>query len=124
MAMELTKKVLLAEDDAAMQAALRTLLEIEGFTVAVATVLQTKNIIDLLHFIRAEQPDVVLLDYHLGQSNGLDVLRLLREDPAIAHTRVIMTSGMDVQDRCLAASAEDFVLKPFMPDELVSKLRG
>lgn len=124
MAMGLNKKVLLAEDDAAMQAALRTLLEIEGFTVAVATVAQTKNIIDLLQFIRTEQPDVMLLDYHLGQTNGLDVLRLLREDQAIAHTRVIMTSGMDVQARCLAASAEGFVLKPFMPDELINTLLG
>jgi len=35
-----------------------------------------------------------------------------------------MTSGMDVKERCLEAGADAFLLKPYMPDELMAKLRG
>jgi CheY-like chemotaxis protein len=117
-------KVMLAEDDETMVTVLQTLLEIEGFIVAVAPVQKGQAKVNLLDFIRKEQPDVMLLDYHLGETSGLDVLHQLREDPTTTRTRIIMTSGMDVQDKCLAAGADDFVLKPFMPDELIMKLRG
>ncbi len=115
-------KVMLAEDDLTMQSVLRTLLEIEGFLVSIAPVRQSQE--DLLRFIRSEQPDVVLLDVHLGDTNGVDLLRLVREDPNLTRTRIIMTSGMDMQDHCMAAGADGFLLKPFMPDELLQKLRG
>jgi CheY-like chemotaxis protein len=35
-----------------------------------------------------------------------------------------MTSGMDMKDQCLNAGANGFIMKPFMPDELIKKLRG
>lgn len=115
-------KVMLAEDDLTMRSVLRTLLEIEGFTVSVASVRRSEE--EILGSIRSEHPDVVLLDVHLGDTNGLDVLRLVREDPGLSQTRIIMTSGMDMQDKCMAAGADGFILKPFMPDELIQKLRG
>jgi DNA-binding response OmpR family regulator len=122
MVMGPTRKVMLVEDDLTMQAVLRTLLEIEGFAVTVAPL--RHDIADLLGSIHVEQPDILLLDYHLGDTNGLDVLRRLRADQDSSRTRVIMTSGMDLQERCLAAGADGFILKPFMPDELIQKLRG
>jgi len=122
MAVEPKIKVMLAEDDQSMQSVLCTLLEIEGFDVLSPPVRASQE--ELINFIRSERPDVVLLDYHLGDISGLDVLRGVREDPAISNTRVIMTSGMDMQSRCQAAGADGFILKPFMPDELIQKLRG
>ena len=113
---------MLAEDDLTMQAVLRTLLELEGFIVSTVPVRQSKE--DMLSFIRSEHPQVVLLDVHLGEISGFEVLRQVRDDPELSETRIIMTSGMDVQDRCLAEGANGFILKPFMPDELIQKLRG
>lgn len=116
-------KVMLVEDDASMQAVLRTLLELEGFQVIQAPDLRTAD--DLLSTIRAELPDTILLDVHLKNNvSGVDLLRALRSDPGMPKTRVVMTSGMAVKQECIAAGADDFLLKPFMPDELIKKLRG
>jgi DNA-binding response OmpR family regulator len=115
-------KVILVEDDASMQAVLRTLLEIEGFQVVTAPILQNQQ--ELVRFIMDEKSDVILLDVYLRDSSGIDLLRELRKDRDFAATRVIMTSGMAVKERCLAAGADGFLLKPFMPDELIEKLRG
>ncbi len=117
-----SSKVMLVEDDATMQAVLRTLLEIEGFQVALAKA--RPKIEELVQSIHNEKPDVLLLDVHLHDISGFDVLQRIRADAAIARARVIMTSGMDVKDRCMAAGADDFLLKPYMPDELMKKLHG
>ena len=115
-------KVLLVEDDSAMQAVLRTLLEIEGFLVSTAPGRICQQ--ELVAFIKGEKPDVMLMDVHLRETSGIEVLRELRNDNEFAQTKVIMTSGSDVKEKCLAAGANNFILKPFMPDELINKLRG
>jgi len=118
-------RLMLVEDDLSMQSLLRTLLELEGFQVLVPSN-QLEG--ELLATIVSEKPDVILLDVHLRDANGLDVLRKLRQVEGDAvparHTRVIMTSGMDVSDQCLAAGADSFLLKPYMPTELIRKLKG
>lgn len=116
-------KVMLVEDDPSMQAVLRTLLELEGFTVIQAGDVLTAEA--LLATIQAEQPDAILLDVHLRSNvNGVDLLREMRGIPGLPKTRVVMTSGMAMEEQCMAAGADDFLLKPFMPDELIQKLRG
>jgi DNA-binding response OmpR family regulator len=115
-------KIMLVEDDATMQSVLRTLLEIEGFQVTLA---QARNQLDeLVQSIHDAQPDAVLLDVHLRDVSGYDVLERLRADSTISGVRIVMTSGMDVKDQCMSAGADDFLLKPYMPDELIQKLRG
>ena len=114
-------RVMLVEDDPSMQSLLRTLLELEGFQVSVPG---NKPESELLATIRAEQPDVILLDVNLRDVSGIEVLRKLRSGEEANHTRVIMTSGMDVRDESMNAGANDFLLKPYMPSELIRKLRG
>jgi CheY-like chemotaxis protein len=115
------KKVMLVEDDAAMLAVLSTLLEIEGFQVLSP---QKKSLDEIVQAIRSDQPDTILLDVHLRDVSGYDVIEQVRKDPQINQVRVVMTSGMDVEDQCIAAGANDFLLKPYMPDELITKLQG
>ena len=112
-------KVLLAEDDITMVSLLKTLLEMEGYQVT--TLLDQKG--DLLENIRKEKPDVLLLDVYLGERNGVDILRQLRKSPDLKSIKVVMTSGIDKADECMAAGANAFLLKPYMPDELMEKLR-
>lgn len=111
-------KVLLVEDDATMLALLRTLLEIEGYQVVRLNINE-----EPLSVIRREKPDIVLLDVHLRNANGLDVMRQLRQDLEIARTRVLMASGSDVSLECKSAGADGFIMKPFMPDDLISAIR-
>ncbi len=120
--MTASNKVMLVEDDATMQAVLRTLLEIEGYQVALTP--NNPKMDDIIQSVRDANPDVLLLDVHLRDISGFDVVKRIREDSELSKARVIMTSGMDVKERCIAAGADDFLLKPYMPDELMKKLRG
>lgn len=113
-------KVLLAEDDRTMVSLLKTLLSMEGFqviTLAGATS-------DILEIVRREKPAIVLMDIFLGAENGIDVLRKLRQMPDLSKMKVIMSSGMNLRDECLAAGANDFLLKPYMPDDLLKMLKS
>lgn len=110
-------KILLAEDDLTMRGLLKTLLEIEGFDVLLSDA-SGDNIPEL---IKTTQPNFLLLDYHLRGVSGLDILRSIQN---IAQLPIIlMTSGEDRRDQCLEAGADGFILKPYMPDELINWLR-
>ncbi len=113
-------KVLLADDDHTMVSLLKTLLSLEGYTPV--SLLDKKG--DLLENIRQEAPDVILLDLHLGNRNGLELVRRIRASEDLKNIRVIMVSGVNKREECLAAGADDFVLKPYMPEELFAKIRG
>ncbi|MFH2103148.1 MAG: response regulator [Chloroflexota bacterium] len=112
-------KILLAEDDFIMVSLLKTLFGMEGFEVA--TLLDKTG--DVLENIRSEMPDVMLLDYYLGSSSGIDLLKKIRKIPDLKNIKIVMTSGIDKTDECLKAGADDFVLKPYMPDDLIARLR-
>ncbi len=109
--------VLLAEDDATMLTLLETLLKMEGFQVATI-----KPDEDVIATLRIMKPDTLLLDVHLGERNGLEILDLIRGDRMISNTRVVMTSGMSIGEECLRHGADDFLLKPYTPDELIDLL--
>ncbi|MGQ9832512.1 MAG: response regulator [Candidatus Villigracilaceae bacterium] len=113
-------KIFLVEDDAMMLSLLTTLLSMEGFDVSA---LQPGEI-DVLGGIRRERPDIVLLDVKLAQQNGLDVMRAIRRDPELTNLRVIMTSGLNIAQECLASGANDFLLKPYMPDDLITMIKN
>jgi DNA-binding response OmpR family regulator len=116
----MAKKVMLIEDDMTMLTLLGTLLTYEGYSVAK---LDRDDDVDLiLASIRKEKPDVILLDVHLRQISGFDLLHALRQDDELKHTYVVMSSGMDVQARCQREGADDFILKPYMPDDLIKKI--
>jgi DNA-binding response OmpR family regulator len=113
------KKILLAEDDPTMVSLLKMLLGLEGY-LAVNITAENQDIIQLT---REEHPDLILMDVHLGDQNGLEVVRELRKCKDVSGIKVIMTSGMNLKDDCQKAGADDFVMKPFMPDELLKKIR-
>ena len=114
-------RVLLIEDDATMLSLLRTLLRIEGYEVVPLE--NDRSAEAILETIRLERPDIILLDVHLRQVNGLDVLQAIRQDESICQIAVIMSSGADFGQRCLEMGANAFLLKPFMPDDLLRKMR-
>jgi DNA-binding response OmpR family regulator len=91
----------------------------EGFETA--SLMDQKG--DIIDNIRNEKPDVILLDLYLGDRNGIDIVRQLRTTDDLSGIRIIMISGIDKSEECLAAGADDFILKPYMPEELFKKLR-
>lgn len=111
-------KIMLAEDDQTMVTLLETLLGMEGYQVVSLGVSD-----DVFESVRREQPDVLLLDVHLPHVNGLDVLEQVRGDDETKDLKVVMTSGLNVEDECLESGANGFILKPYMPDDLLDILK-
>lgn len=112
-------RVLLAEDDVTMVSLLTTLLKMEGFEV-----LEAQADADIPALVSRERPDVLFLDVHLGHQSGLEIVGALRHDPATKALRVIMTSGMNLKEDCLARGADAFLLKPYGPDELLATFKN
>ncbi len=113
-------KVLLAEDDAMMVSLLKTLLKLEGYEVE--TLLDKPGA--YLETILKMKPDAMLVDLHLGEVSGLDLVREMRRQPDLKPVKVIMASGSPKGEECLAAGADVFLLKPYMPDDLIKAMRG
>lgn len=111
-------KILLAEDDITMVSLLKTLLKMEGFDVAVVDADD-----DVSAAVKNENPNVLLLDFHLSTQNGLDILDDLRSQPETKDVRVVMSSGANVKEECLKHGANGFLLKPYMPDDLIKLLK-
>jgi CheY-like chemotaxis protein len=111
-------KVLLAEDDPTMVSLLKTLLKMEGFDVVALA-----SDADVPDSILREKPDVLFMDVHIGQQNGMDIVESIRKNPETSSLHVVMTSGLNVKEECLSRGANHFLLKPFMPDDLISVLK-
>jgi two-component system KDP operon response regulator KdpE len=111
-------KVMVAEDDPTMVGLLKTLLRMDGFEV-----IALDADADVPAAVRRDRPDVLLLDVHLSKQNGLEILDAIRGSDKAHHIRVIMISGLNLKEDCLRRGADDFLLKPFMPDDLIKKLK-
>lgn len=111
-------KILLAEDDPTMVSLLQTLLKMEGFETAVSD-----SDSDIVEAVLREKPDILFMDVHLGQQSGMDIVESIRNTPQIADIRVVMTSGLNVKEECLRRGADGFLLKPFMPADLIGILK-
>lgn len=111
------QKILLLEDNATMKSLLKTLLELEGFQVLFPSLLTEPSIFDA---IKTDQPDILLVDVLLDGINGLE---LVKKMPAERRYRILMTSGMDVENECSRVGADGFLLKPYDPAELIRWIR-
>jgi CheY-like chemotaxis protein len=111
-------KVLLAEDDFTMVSLLKTLLKMEGYEVVALDA--DANISQA---IRAQKPDVLLMDVHLFNQNGLDILDTIRNSEDINDVRVLMSSGSNVKEECMERGADGFLMKPYMPDDLFKQIK-
>ncbi len=112
-------KVMLAEDDPIMINLLKTLLTMEGFEVLA---LDAED--DVVKAVAENCPDVLLMDVHLAHQNGLEILDSIHRSEGVCKVRIIMTSGLNVEDDCKRRGADGFILKPFMPDELIQMMKG
>jgi DNA-binding NarL/FixJ family response regulator len=114
--------VLLVEDDPHFRESVRVVLESAGFAVE-----EAGNAEDALQIAADRQPSLVLLDVHLPGFSGYEICRLLREEHG-QRLGIIFLSGTKTEsiDRAtgLGFGADDYVLKPFEPEELVARVRA
>jgi two-component system phosphate regulon response regulator PhoB len=114
--------VLIVEDEAPLVTLLRYNLEKEGFAVCSAGDGE-----EALLQIAENKPDAVLLDWMLPLVSGLEVCRQIRRAPASrALPIILLTARGEEADRVrgLDSGADDYIVKPFSPSELVARLRA
>lgn len=111
-------RILLAEDDPTMAQLMGTLLGMEGYDV---TPLDGET--DIPAAVEQLAPDALILDMVFGGQNGLQVVEAVRKSAVGSGLYVLMMSGLAVRDECLRCGADDFVPKPFDPDEVMQLLR-
>jgi DNA-binding response OmpR family regulator len=112
-------KILLIEDDATMLKLLQTYLQFEGFEVIMPG--KDDDLAQTMESIRQEMP-AVLLDLYMHKFNGIDLLCAIRQDEVTKNIGVIVSSGADFGERCVEEGADSFILKPFMPEELIKSI--
>ena len=114
--------VLIVEDEAPLVTMLRYNLEKEGFEVAAAGDGE-----EALIRIAERKPDVVLLDWMLPFVSGIEICRRIRRAPQTRTLPVVMLTARGEEGdrvRGLDSGADDYVVKPFSPGELIARLRA
>jgi two-component system phosphate regulon response regulator PhoB len=114
--------ILVVEDEPAIQ-------ELVSFTCATNgyQVVRADSVAAAQACIRSELPDLVILDWMLPDRSGIDLMRQLRADERTRALPVIMLTARSAEtDRVsgLDAGADDYVVKPFSPRELMSRVRA
>src|SRR4028119_206482 len=112
-------RVLVVDDDAALAEMLGIVLRSEGF--APSHVADGER---ALAAFRETKPDIVLLDLMLPGMSGIDVCRAIRVESGLPI--VMLTAKSDTVDVVLGleSGADDYVVKPFKPKELVARMRA
>jgi two-component system KDP operon response regulator KdpE len=112
-------QILLVDDEVSIQRAMAPLLRSRGYMVTVAST--GREAIDLFE---RERPDLVILDLGLPDMDGTDVCRDIRER---AETPILVLSARGEEKDKIAAldhGADDYVSKPFSPEELMARVRA
>lgn len=114
--------ILVVDDDPRIVRLVRSYLEQSGF--GVETVGDGNS---ALQAIRDLRPDLVVLDLMLPGRDGLSVTQIVRQDPGLAATPILMlTARVEDTDRILGleVGADDYVTKPFNPQEVVARVKA
>ena len=116
------KKILIADDRMEVVELVRVTLEGEDFSLLTAS-----NGKEALDKIRGETPDLVLLDIVMPKMDGFEVLTNLKKDPATKDIPVIMLTAKGQKldkEKGKDLGAKDYVIKPFSPSSLLTKIEG
>ena len=114
------ERILVVEDDRAVQKALRRLFESEGFAVEISS--DGKSAVEAF---RALAPAAIVLDLRLPAMSGRDVCREIKQQ-APSVPIIVLSAASDVSDKVLLLElgADDYVTKPFSPRELLARVRA
>ncbi|SRR5258708_5068122 len=119
----MTTRVLIIDDDAGMRESLKDLLSLEEFECEVADTGKKGLAMFQLH-----KPQLVVLDAQLPDVSGFQVCQMMKKDPLLRRTPIVMVSGRftEPQDRVqgLELGADDFFTKPFDPVLFVARIKN
>jgi DNA-binding response OmpR family regulator len=115
------KKILIADDNENIREALTYLLEDEGYKLWLA-----RDGAETLTKTRDIHPDILFLDIMMPVMNGYEVCRVIKNDPDLKDIYVIMLTAKGQaaeQERGRSAGADEYIVKPFSPMEVLAKIK-
>ncbi len=116
------KKILIADDNENIREALTYLLEDEGYALSLA-----KDGVETLEKVREVRPDILFLDIMMPEMNGYDVCRAIKGDDSLKDTYIIMLTAkgqVAEQERGKEVGADEYIVKPFSPMEILTKIKN
>jgi DNA-binding response OmpR family regulator len=110
---------MLVEDNPGTRRLLKLLFELEGYRV-----IDTDSYDEVVSLFRQSLPDAVLMDVQVHGRQTIDLVSKMRSatEKRTNEVPLVMTSAMDCRRECLEAGADQFILKPYLPDELVQQI--
>jgi diguanylate cyclase (GGDEF)-like protein len=114
-------RILIVDDDPDIRDVLKLTLSEENYIV-----LEAEDGEAALKLIHSKTPDLVLLDYKMPKVDGREVCRRTKKDILLRHLPIIMVTGKgDINDKVggIDAGADDYIVKPFEPKELLARIR-
>jgi len=118
----MTAAILVCEDDPTHRELIRASLARDDYRL-----FEIEDGRHLLGAVRSTLPDLLILDLRMPESDGIEVLKRLRADDAMADVGVLVLSGAvrnADREAAFAAGADDFLAKPFSPRELAETVAG
>jgi putative two-component system response regulator len=115
-------RILIADDEATIRELLCRILEPAGYEV-----IEAANGREAIALGEREHPDLFILDVSMPGTDGIEVCRVIKGDPASRLTPVIHVTGQTARDdrlRALQAGSDEFVAKPFDVEELLIRVRS
>jgi two-component system, OmpR family, alkaline phosphatase synthesis response regulator PhoP len=119
---DMARRILIADDEENIVISLEFLMKREGFEVSIA-----QDGEQAVEKIRAEKPDLVLLDVMMPKKSGFEVCQEIRSDPSLNAVRILMLTAKGRETEVakgLALGADSYVTKPFSTKELVERIRS
>ncbi|WP_102050570.1 response regulator [Pygmaiobacter massiliensis] len=114
-----TLTILAIDDDEEIRFALKAVFDFQGWQALTAS-----HVKEGIALFREHRPDIVLIDYHMPEINGIEGVRMLRQIggdvPIIVFT---IDEDQQVADRFLEAGASDFALKPIKAPDIISRIK-
>jgi CheY-like chemotaxis protein len=117
----MTRKILIADDEEPLRLLVRATLEDESGEGRYE-IIEAIDGNEALEMARRERPELILLDIQMPGLSGLEVCKMLKDDPVTSDLMIVMLTARGQQsdrERGFAAGADDYFAKPFSPLELL-----
>lgn len=117
------KKILIIDDEVDIVELVKTRLELDNYYVMPCY--SSKRGLEI---VKREKPDLILLDIMMPDLDGYEVCKILKADSDTKNIPVILFTAKQeeakiIQDKCLELGADDYILKPYDPIALLSKVK-